>query len=108
MIEIRVDELPEKHKRSFYWLAKEKGIGPKSQRISGGRAYSIELEALITYLEANEPTSTERDRAQRIKALLEYEMSLIREALHTIVSYGATKWHDPVSYLHNTQIDRQL
>jgi hypothetical protein len=45
--------------------------------LESGRAYATELGALIAYLIAHEPTSQELDRAQRIKNLLEYEMSLI-------------------------------
>lgn len=45
--------------------------------LESGRAYGIELDALIAYLIAHEPSSQELERAQKIKTLLEYEMSLI-------------------------------
>ena len=47
MIEIRVDELLEKHARSFYWLAKETGISHTTLwRLKKGRARGINFETL--------------------------------------------------------------
>ena len=47
MIEIRVDELLEKHARSFYWLAKETGLSHTTLwRLKKGRARGINFETL--------------------------------------------------------------
>ena len=47
MIKIRVDELLEKHGRSFYWLAKETGISHTTLwRLKKGKARGINFETL--------------------------------------------------------------
>ncbi|MDT5269619.1 MAG: putative transcriptional regulator [Acidobacteriota bacterium] len=47
MIEIRIDELLEKHGRTFYWLAKETGISHTTLwRLKKGRAVGINFPTL--------------------------------------------------------------
>ena len=47
MIEIRVEELLKKHRRSFYWLAKETGMSHTTLwRLKKGRARGINFETL--------------------------------------------------------------
>ena len=47
MIEIRVDELLEKHGRSFYWLSKETGISHTTLwRLKKGKALGINFDTL--------------------------------------------------------------
>ena len=47
MIEIRVDELLEEHKRTFYWLAKETGISHSTLwRLKKGKALGINFATL--------------------------------------------------------------
>ena len=49
MIEIRIDELLEKHGRSFYWLAKETGISHTTLwRLKKGKALGINFITLET------------------------------------------------------------
>ena len=47
MIEIRVDELLEERKRTFYWLAKETGISHSTLwRLKKGKALGINFATL--------------------------------------------------------------
>jgi putative transcriptional regulator len=47
VIEIRIDELLEKHGRTFYWLAKETGISHTTLwRLKKGRAVGINFPTL--------------------------------------------------------------
>lgn len=47
MIEIRVDELLEEQRRTFYWLAKETGISHTTLwRLKKGRARGINFDTL--------------------------------------------------------------
>ena len=47
VIEIRIDELLEKHGRSFYWLAKETGISHTTLwRLKKGKALGINFATL--------------------------------------------------------------
>jgi putative transcriptional regulator len=47
MIKTRVDELLGKHKRTFYWLAKETGISHTTLwRLKKGKALGINFETL--------------------------------------------------------------
>jgi putative transcriptional regulator len=47
MIEIRVDQLLEKHGRTFYWLAKQTGISHTTLwRLKKGRALGINFDTL--------------------------------------------------------------
>ena len=49
VIEIRIDELLEKHGRSFYWLAKETGISHTTLwRLKKGKALGINFITLET------------------------------------------------------------
>ena len=49
MIEIRIDELLEKHGRSFYWLSKETGISHTTLwRLKKGKALGINFVTLET------------------------------------------------------------
>ncbi len=47
MVEVRVDELLEKHGRSFYWLAKETGVSHTTLwRLKKGKALGINFGTL--------------------------------------------------------------
>ena len=47
MIEVRVDELLEEQRRSFYWLAKETGISHTTLwRLKKGKALGINFDTL--------------------------------------------------------------
>ncbi len=47
MIDIRVDELLQWHRRSFYWLAKETGISHTTLwRLKKGKALGINFDTL--------------------------------------------------------------
>ena len=47
MVEIRLDRLLDKHKRSFYWLAKETGISHTTLwRLKKGKALGINFDTL--------------------------------------------------------------
>ena len=47
MIEVRVDELLEERRRSFYWLAKETGISHTTLwRLKKGKALGINFDTL--------------------------------------------------------------
>lgn len=49
MIEIRIDEMLEKHGRSFYWLSKETGISHTTLwRLKKGKALGINFVTLET------------------------------------------------------------
>lgn len=47
MIEVRVDELLEEQRRSFYWLAKETGVSHTTLwRLKKGKALGINFDTL--------------------------------------------------------------
>lgn len=47
MIEIRIDELLERHERSFYWLSKQSGISHTTLwRLKKGKALGINFATL--------------------------------------------------------------
>jgi len=53
MIEIRVDELLGKRRRTFYWLAKETGISHTTLwRLKKGKALGINFETLVKMCQA--------------------------------------------------------
>ncbi|HRH44011.1 MAG TPA: helix-turn-helix domain-containing protein [Pyrinomonadaceae bacterium] len=54
-IEIRIDELLEKHKRSFYWLSKETGVSHTTLwRLKKGKALGINFVTLEKLCQALE------------------------------------------------------
>jgi putative transcriptional regulator len=55
MIEVKIDELLEKHERTFYWLAKQTGISHTTLwRLKKGRAVGINFPTLEKICEALE------------------------------------------------------
>ena len=55
MIEVKIDELLEKHGRSFYWLAKQTGISHTTLwRLKKGKAVGINFPTLEKICEALE------------------------------------------------------
>lgn len=55
MIEVKIDELLEKHERTFYWLAKQTGISHTTLwRLKKGKAVGINFPTLEKVCEALE------------------------------------------------------